>query len=656
PKPENDTPELNLDINPTPIQEPKNESAPKLEPTPVSAPEPKPEPTPAPEPKPEPKPEPAPAPEPKPEPIPESASASEPKASFLESEVKIARDADVKKESLPVLTLYFADIDNLLKVAKKIAGIVGVSDKKFNEVVDEVLEPVKGLNKAEPIGLVLRANGDNFNDPLLVLPISDLSKFSIPNIPLQINKVDDGKFNIKLPNNLGLIGYQKNGYAVIVFDSSTSPIPAKPKAYFANIEKSAFGVKVDFANTSHDAIVKLTAPFAMIAAMQNPEMGEQLQNSIEAFKFYFDEFKSIETGFSIDPQSLDVKVVYDFVPSSTSKIFSKFGEIFKNRKTIFNGFKTSKTSVFKFNMSGAFPENTSLPDDYAKLLVEQYNTVFDGALKQVEEDAENPDEIKHAKAAINSLKKLIAASVDIKAADYTGFLDVEGTFFAATTWNETDEVEKLIDSGLAFARAKHSDKDELKKFDSLIAKNLKRNYTKIADYKISKLTIPFSELAEAHGEKILTKLKGKSYTIFVAVKDKTAIAFVGGFDADKTESTLKNALESTATTSPINQPLVSFDLQAVGQLLKNLGIDEIDKGTPQEEASKKFIDLFLNAGEKAKITLSDKLNGSTYTATFKADGGVVVVIANHVKFIKEATQAAAAKQRQLNNEEDEDDK
>jgi hypothetical protein len=79
PKPENDTPELNLDINPTPIQEPKNESAPKLEPTPVSAPEPKPEPTPAPEPKPEPKPEPTPAPDPKPEPKPEPTPAPEPK-------------------------------------------------------------------------------------------------------------------------------------------------------------------------------------------------------------------------------------------------------------------------------------------------------------------------------------------------------------------------------------------------------------------------------------------------------------------------------------------------------------------------------------------------------------------------------------------------
>jgi hypothetical protein len=540
-----------------------------------------------------------------------------------------------------------------LKVAKKVAGIVGVKETQFDSGVDEALNAIGGLNRLEPIGLVLRAKGDDFTDPLFVLPINDLEKFSVPlPAPIEIKKIADGKFSIKI-NNIELIGYQKNGYAVVVLETSTSPIPDKPKEYFADIDKHSIGFKLDFANTSHDALVKLTAPFAMIAAMQNPEVGEQFQQSIELCKFYFDEFKTVSGGISIDSNTLDIDFVYNFVPSKTAKIFSKIGEILKNRKTNFNGFKTSKKPILKYN-NAASVQGLQLPENFIEAALAQYNAIFDGFLKQVEEDAESPDEIKHAKAAISSVKKLLAASMKITTVDYSAFLDVDGTYLAATIWKETDEVEKLFESGLAFARAKHSDKEELKKFDDLLAKNLKRNYTTVSDYKISSLTIPFSEIAEAHGGKVLPNLKGKSYTIFTAIKDKTAIAVAGGFDATKTETTLKAALASTESSSQITQPLFVFDLQAVGQFLKEIGADEIDKGNRDEETTKKALGILYNTGEKSKITISDKLSGSTYSSIGKVDGGIVDAIAKFVKLSQEISQGQLP--ASVNEPEDDDEK
>ncbi|MDR1291425.1 MAG: hypothetical protein LBK06_09515, partial [Planctomycetaceae bacterium] len=579
---------------------------------------------------------PAPAPEPKPEPAPEPAA--EPKSVSLESGVKVARDAAGATKSLPVFTLRFAEIDKLLAVAKKIAGIAEVSESQFDAAVASVLENVKGLNKTEPIGLVFRANGDDFNDPLLILPIDDLSKFSIPSLPfLEVKKIEDGKFGVSVPN-FDLVAYQKKGYAVVVLEASTSPVPADPKkTYLSELEKYTFGAKVDFANTSHEAIVKLAAPFVLIMSMQSPEQGEQFQQSLEMMKLYFDEFKTISCGYEIDPKTLDVELTTKLTPAGSSKIFSTVVASYKDRKTIFGGFKSSKPAILKYGQSINIKTKYKLPENFTEFTLKTYDPLFNGFLNQIEEDAENEDEVKYAKAAVDAIKKLMTSNMDATAADLAALVDVDGTFLAGTILEDTESFTKLFNSIVGFAKAKDSD---------LLKTNFKQNFEKASGFDLSSLTIPF-KLGDV--EKKLPKLAGKSYTFFVAIKDKTAVVVAGGFDADKTKATLKTALESTSSQAQLGQPMSQFDFQTLGQFLKNIGLEDIDKGEPGEGTAKKIIDLMTSAGDKAKMTIEEKVEGTDYVVSAKVDGKVVETT---IKIVKQVQKAVSA---QNDDEEDEDD-
>jgi glucose uptake protein GlcU len=74
--------------------------------------------------------------------------------------------------------------------------------------------------------------------------------------------------------------------------------------------------------------------------------------------------------------------------------------------------------------------------------------------------------------------------------------------------------------------------------------------------------------------------------------------------------------------------LIQIDLQALGQILK--GIDFENENTNKENVTasvlKNLVDLLIAAGDNAKITFSDKLNGSTYSVSTKIDGEIIRII------------------------------
>jgi hypothetical protein len=577
-----------------------------------------------------------------------SSTGGVPVASLSEPQEKVARDADVSvKEPLPFFTIHIADINSILAVAKNIAGIVGVDNAQFDSTVDMMLSSINGLSRTAPIGIVMRTNGKDFNDPLILLPIKDVSTFSIPPLAsnMQIEKIENNKFKVQLPA-FNLIAYQKEGYAIIVPETSTAPIPEKPKAYFEKIEKNTIGVKIDFANSSHEQLVQLTAPMVMIMAMQNPEAGEQFQKSIEMMKFYFDEFKTLDYGIKVDPKTLDVDVSINLESSAKGKIFANLRKVIENRQTIFSNFKTAKTPIFAVNQAVAF-DNYTVPEYMQNLGKEQWNTIIDGALKQIEEDADSEDEVKYAKAAVVSLKKLIDIYGAVGECDYAITFDEDGTLFAASIAKETNEIKTLCTAIMNFIKAKHNESEDRAKFDRLVNENLKVEYATASGYKLTRLTIPFSAIIESHKLTALSKMKDKSYTLFAAIKDNTAIAVAGGFDAGKTEETLKTALETTSSPTKLKQPMLQFDLQVLGKFLKNIGLEDIDKGEPTEGLTKSLIDLLIKA-DKAKIIFTDSINGATYSSSIKMDGEIVNVIAKIAKQVSERVV-------KLQNDDDEDE-
>ncbi|MDR2172076.1 MAG: hypothetical protein LBP59_18180 [Planctomycetaceae bacterium] len=657
PKP---APKPEVKPEPKPAPKPEVKPEPKPEPKPEIKPEPKPESKPEikPEPKPESKPEikpetkPESKPEIKPEPKPESKPEvkTEPKAESkpVTPESKVAKDATVKNP-LPVLTLRIASIDHLLGIAKRIVGVVDVDSATFDAVVEMGLGSVEGLNRSEQIGLIFRTNGVDFNDPLFILPINDLSKFSIPAFQfLQIEKIEDNKFSVKLPN-FNLIAYQKKGYVVVAPEVSKAPIPENPLSYLSDLNKYVLGVKFDLENTSYDAVSKLLAPFIMLTAMQNPEAGEQIQQSVEMMKVYFDELKTVTYGISIDAKTLDTELAISMTALEKATAFN-FTKALKDRKTVFSGLKTSQKSVFKIAQAAKIEK---IPDEIKNATNGQFEALFDGFLKQIEEDAENDDEIKYAKDAINSIKKLLAASLNLKVVDYAVSFDVEGTFGAATAFGETAEVEKLFDSVIGFIRAKHEEEKDRKDFDVLVKENLKRNYETISGYKISSLTIPFSAIAENHKKEVLPKLKGKSYTFLIAVKDGEAIVVAGGFETGKTQEYLKTILTTTKNPTPILQPIAAFDFQALGLFLKEIGFEDIDKNESSQTA-KFLIDQLTEAGNNAKITVTDKLEGTTYYTSTKLDGKVIDIFAKFAKRCKEEIDKLQVIESEETKSEDDD--
>ncbi|MDR1923451.1 MAG: hypothetical protein LBQ66_03660, partial [Planctomycetaceae bacterium] len=554
----------------------------------------------------------------------------------------IARDASEKKkhEPLPVLTVKIADVNSLLAVAKKVAAAVGVDGDEFDQNVS-IIDTIEGINKKEPLGLVFRSNGEDFNDPLFIAPINDLEKFSLPNIPFKFSKIADGKFRAAVSPALSFIGYQKEGYAVIVPETSSAPIPANPKALLADLDKYKLGFKVELTNTTYDAVSQILAPLIMFASMTDPDAAENLQNTIELCEPFFDEYKNVILGYAVDAKTLDVVGEVKVEASKDSKILSKIIDFGKNRKTNFAGIKTKNTPVLYANdtelfTSGYYPD----PDTYKEvidILEKQFALIAKGALDSIKEMAESEAEEKNAEIAVNSLQKIILSLYKQDKIDYAAWLDTEGTGFFALNVSEAGELDKFFDAVINVVKARHAENDDSRKeLEKFLADNLKRNYKTIAGYSISSLKIPFAEIAQQHGASDFPKLKiGNTYNLFAAISDKKAVVLAGGVDADKTEAALKTALEATADAATPKQPTMLFDLQAVGQLLNKIGVEAFAKEEQDKEAVKDFLAIINNVGNTSKITVTNEVKDSTIFTSLKIDGSVIFAIAKLVKTARE---------------------
>jgi len=203
-------------------------------------------------------------------------------------------------ESKPVLTVSTANPETLFNIAEKIATLTGTLDA-FNDSTAPFKE-LKGIDPKNPLLFVLHAEGTEFKDPLLFLPITDLAKVELPGFEMllaQAKKESEGKYLINSPAGAFILT-QKKGYLVASSESSEMAIPDDPAAFIKGLETYSLGFRVNFENTSAEAVQMLLAPLQLLAGMQGGEQAmqafEQINQSVE---MCCKEFRSITIGLSM---------------------------------------------------------------------------------------------------------------------------------------------------------------------------------------------------------------------------------------------------------------------------------------------------------------------------------------------------------------------
>ncbi|MDR0610868.1 MAG: hypothetical protein LBG58_12210, partial [Planctomycetaceae bacterium] len=393
------------------------------------------------------------------------------------------------EELKPFITVKVASPETLLNVAGKIAELAGTS-KDFENAVAPFKE-LSGLNPKGSIGFVLHSNGQELKEPILILPVKNLDAVNLPGfetVTTGLKKLSDEKYVINSPLGNYLF-YQKNDFIVVVAEDSALTIPDNPQTLFAEFEKETLGIKIDVENASLDAIETALAVPQMLLAMQGgPQATQAIEQFNETLEKIYEVVSSFSMGISFDPKTADLNLTYVAVPKKDSEL-EKILVNYKTAKTRFSGFIGNKNDVI-VSMNSV---ETSTPTDI-DVSIASVNQLFDAVLLQIEEQSETDEEIEFGESIVESLKKILIASIAKGASDAGASLDADGTLLFAMTVGETAELEKLGVKIFDWIKKEH-DEEDVKEF---LKKYFKKNYTAIEGFNVSSLKIPLEEAAAGH--------------------------------------------------------------------------------------------------------------------------------------------------------------
>jgi hypothetical protein len=518
------------------------------------------------------------------------------------------------EELKPFLTLKVASPETLLNVAGKIAELSGTS-KDFKNAVAP-FKDLAGLNSEGSIGFVLHSDGQELKEPILILPIKDLNAVNLPGfetITTGLKKQSDGKYLLNSP--LGnYVFYQKSGYVIVVTEESALSLPNDPKTLIAGLEDYTLGIKIDFENTSLDAIETALAMPQMILAMQGgPQATQAIEQFNEAVGEIYKEVRSLTFGISLDPKTAEVSFVTLTVPRKGSESEQQVTD-YKSAKTAFGGFLGGKNVIFSAN--GV----ETLAQSDVTVAIGILDQLLDAMVAQIEEQSETDEEAEFGEAIADSARKILAETFKKGRIDLAVSLESDGTLLAAMTLGSTAELEKIAVRLLERAKKNHGDAE----VDEFLKKYLKKNAATIEGFNVSTLKIPLAEVAEGHD--LPEKLAKETIGLFLATKTDEAVALAFGFDFDKTEKAFHQALSQTKTLVPLKQPMLVIALQPLGQLLKKY--TDFDSAN---DVAAKSIELLVSAGADAKMTGSAEVVDNALLSKFNISGKAITVLANIIK-------------------------
>ena len=515
-------------------------------------------------------------------------------------------------ESKPVLTVSMTSPGTLFNIAEKIATLTGTLDA-FNDSAAPFKE-LKGINPKNPILLVFHAEGNDFKDPLLFLPITDLDKVELPGLDMlltQAKKESEGKYLINSPVGAFILT-QKKGYLVASSESSDMSVPDDPAKFLKGLEEYSLGIRIDFENTSAEAIQMLLAPLQLIAGMQGGEQVmqafEQINQSVELM---CKECRSMTIGLTMDPKTGNASLQTKTVAKKGSFAEKQLAAL-KGAKTIFGGFLGDENAVVSFSSVGmGIKDSTQM-----NMLKGQIDQLVAGLIEQVEENAEEDEDIQLVETVAASLKKIYLATLAQDKTDFGFSLGNDGTFAWGMNIAETKELD-VIHAVVMKRLAKLAASNE--KLATVLTK-LKMNYATVDGFQLSSFVLPLNVFADKPG--FSEFFADKTFYLYRGLKDDALVLF-GGFDS-KSEDRLKAAIAA------MKKPVVlsgngKVSMQQLGRLLKNFQVDQID---PQAAV---VVKTFLDAGADANITMSQTVVKDTLEAQVSVDGKIWEALARIVK-------------------------
>lgn len=535
------------------------------------------------------------------------------------------------QELKPVLTVKLASPDTLVRVAEKIAELAGATEET-NAVLDQYKNHA-GLNSKGPIWFILQSDGDELRDPILCLPVEDFDKLDIPGLEMltaSLKDEGDGRYSFNSPFGLYDV-VKKTGCYVLTQQESAAKLPDDPNQLVAELNKYVLAIKIDLENTSLESIENFLSPFMMLAALQNPDAANSLENVNDQIEQLHNECASFTLGLAFDPKTADLNIDTVMVPRKGSATEKQIEES-KNAKTIFDGFRMNGNNVvFSFGSVEVFNETG------IETAREGLDTFLDGILEQTEENAETEAEYELAETAVESIKKIFDATAKQGRCDFAASLNSDALFLAAATVGDTEELEDLIE--MLVDRFKQQVGEE--KTDELLEKYQKKDITTIEGFNVSSFVIPLNEVDGA--ENCPLPLKDKTLAVYRAVKKDQAIAFACGLDQAKTEKAFSEALAATKTPAAVQAPQAVLSLQPIGNLLKRFDVDQID------ETAEKVVGILTAAGSDAKISIETNNGEQALTAKIKIGGKAVSAIAELIKLFATGESAGSLDRKTIRN-------
>ncbi len=495
-------------------------------------------------------------------------------------------------ETKPVLTVSTANPETLYNIAEKIAALSGTLDA-FEETAGPFKE-LKGCAPKNPIVFVLHAEGSEFKDPLLFLPITDINKVEIPGFEMilaQMKKESDGKYLLNSPAGAYILT-QKKGYLVVSSESSEMPIPDDPAAFIKGLEAYSLGIRVDVENTSAEAVQTLLMPFQLMASMQG---GEQAAQAFEQINHAVDvickEARSLTFGLTMDPKTADSTFVSKMIAKKGSDSEKQL-EFLKDAKTIFSGFLGNSSAVASFS---SVSKGLKDSPDQLEMVESQIDQLIAGMLEQVEENAEEDEDVELAETVAASAKKILLETLALNKIDFAVSLGGDGTFVLGTSIAEGKELEKI--GSLVMKRLEKMSTDKEQFADAV--KKMKTNYAVAEGFQLSSFVYPLKELA-AQDENFPKAFADKTFCVYWGLKDD-AFVLLSGFNP-QSEEQFKSAI--AATKKPVatqgGSGFIAF--QQLGKLMKDF---QIEQASPE---SLRIVDALLQAGSDTKITLSQTVD------------------------------------------------
>ena len=544
-------------------------------------------------------------------------------------------------ELQPFFTFKASSVNSLIAVAEKIGTMADFANSnEFKEFIKTVKE-VQGFNLDGIIGFAAAVSDDGDLCPILLLPITDLWKIDVPSQPGILDPIipfltKRGAERTDMNFPIGTyVALQKQGYLVIVSEDVVEQVPADARKLFADLEKYTLGMKLDLEKVKFETLEsQLFGPMIFMAMMAVPEVGEQIEQAVDAGRELSKEFAVLSGGIAFNPQTADVELSGMMVPRKGSD-FAKSLAGYKPQPTIFGGFRgTPGNVIVSFGDSA-----TQVPISEEKLntFTEPLDAVFSGFLDQIEMEDETGETAELAKKVIDSVQKIIVAESKRGTSDTALSLNTDGTLLLASDTGSLAEIQKLISLLVEFAAQRV--RPIAITFGIDINASVKQDYVTVEGFKVSSFKFPMDKLVPLIPNPNTAKgFSGLSPGVFWAVKDaggKQAVAVAAGLDFAKAESAFKSALEKTKTPAPVQKPMGTLSVQGLGKFLQQTVYPVAEKtgdDMPVEYLAqmKKVFDILATAGNDATVTLNadvkpDKIEGG-YRISGKAIQAVIAAV------------------------------